>query len=271
MFQGVRPVPTPSQQGGDAIAQGLEVEMEKHGLLLAAFLSLAMGCIGPDHRPPEAWVTGPPEPVVDRDYTIGQPGTARAGAVMVRLKRSWVRKRIQASITLDRQVAVTTRDRTIILPHGRVLANLGTIDLDGVQYIRYADAGDDDGSSPIYYIRPDGTMAGFVYGRGGLGVPRGIQKIKHVPFRFPVRCTTEPDPGREQNLCTLLFRSMDEKVIRLDYEEFSAHDPEHPVRTEALSIPRGQRDFTFEGLRLRLDPGSGDSLRYTVVSDTTDS
>jgi hypothetical protein len=190
---------------------------------------------------------------------------------MVRVKRSWVRKRIQASLTLDRQVAVTTRDRTIILPHGRVLANLGTIDLDGVQYIRYADGGDDDDSSPIYYVRPDGTMAGFIYGRGGRGVPRGMQEIKDVPFRFPVRCTTEPAPGREQSVCTLRFRSLDGKEIRLDYQECPADDPQHPVRAEAVAIPRGQRDCTVGGLRLCLDPGPGDSLRYTVVSDATDS
>ena len=112
---------------------------------------------------------------------------------MVRLKRSWVRKRIQASIALDRQVAVTTRDRTIILPHGRVLANLGTIDLDGVQYYVTRTQATTTAPAPsTTFARtapwPVSSMGGATRG------PAGHSENQACPFRFPVRCTTEPDP-----------------------------------------------------------------------------
>jgi hypothetical protein len=121
--------------------------MPKHRLLYSGLLCLALGCIGPTRRPAAAWVPDGAGP------------------------------RYASYVVLDRQLTVATRDRVIRLPHGRVLNFVGPIEIGQVPYLRYVDAGDDDGIQPMYYFRLDGTPAGFLYSRGAMGSARGMETI----------------------------------------------------------------------------------------------
>lgn len=108
---------------------------------------------------------------------------------MVRVQDYWTQKQYQGNVILDRQLTLATSHRVMVLPHGRVLKALGPINLQGVQYIRYVDASDEDGTSAILYVRMDGTMADFLYERGGPGTEKGMAKITRMApssFRLPL-------------------------------------------------------------------------------------
>ena len=244
--------------------------MKRHGVPLAALLWLTVGCIGPNHRPAASWVTAPPEHLVEKDYTIGEARTVRPGEAVVRIKDYWVQKKYREHVILDRQLTLTTGSRSILLPHGRVLNNVGLITIDQVEYLRYVEDQDDDGVSPIYYFRPDGRLADFLYERGGPGIPKGFEKItKTQPavLGIPIETAVEAAPGSDYVHFALLFQGRTLNAIQADYLEFSPSDPVHPSLAKRVSIPLEQGQFDFRGLRFQVEPGSAEAMTCRVVAD----
>ena len=163
--------------------------MQIHGYLLAGWIGLALGCVGPNRPPSTALVADNPEHVAQRDYIVGEPKLAHAGEAMVRVQDYWTQIKYQGNVILDRPLTLATSHRVMVLPHGRVLKAVGPIKLQGVQYIRYVDASIEDGTSAILYVRMDGTMADFLYERGGPGTEKGMAKITRMApssFRLPL-------------------------------------------------------------------------------------
>ncbi|MDR3671648.1 MAG: hypothetical protein P4L36_12435 [Holophaga sp.] len=244
--------------------------MKRHGLILAGWLGITVGCIGPNHRPAASWVSAPPEHRQEKDYALGEARTVHPGEAMVRVKDYWIQKNYQENVILDQQMIITTASRSILLPHGRVLNNVGAITIDDVDYLRYVDAQDDDGASPLYYFRPDGRLADFLYERGGPGIAKGVEKIirtQPATLGIPIKSAVELASDRDYVHFALLFQGRSENAVQVDYLEFSPSDPEHPSLTKRVSIPLGKGSFDYHDLRIQVDACSAGEMTFRVASD----
>ena len=231
---------------------------------------MSLGCVGPNHRPEASLVPGSPEHVVVKNYAIGAEIRVKSGDAMVKIKDYWIQHPVQGSVILDRQIKIITKTRISILPHGRVLKNLGPIDIDNIQYMRYVDANDDDGACPICYARPDGTLADFIYARGKSGQASGFEtilNISDISYKFPPKGPAGIMAEREHIDYTILFRSKDEMGIRLTCIDPSNMNEDQQERGEELAIPSRKMNFSYRNLHLEFkDTASGD-LAFTVLSD----
>jgi hypothetical protein len=247
---GIGPRTTPSEPGG---------KMRQSRLLGYGILCMTVSCIGPHLRPKAGWVPGLPEHVVEKDYVVGETKIARTGEAMVRVKDCWLQRTYPASVVLDRQV-----------PNGRELENIGAIEIDNTQYIRYANANDDDHDSEIYYVRPDGTLANFLYERGRYRQMKGIRKIIEVspePFRFPFTNNISDVPNSEYQKYEISFRNKDQRGIHFNYEEFSKENPDTPSIQKIISLPSEQNYLTCNNLKIKVEKCTANDIDFTVVSD----
>lgn len=239
--------------------------MKSIGVLLAGLLTLAVGCIGPGHAP-ATWQTDPPEQVNASDLAAWEQKAVPAGAPIAHIRSSWIQKKRPFEVMLRHQVTLATQDQELRLPAGRVLRCIGPFSLDRIKYQRYVDASDDDSAGPILYAGPDGRLAGFLYSRGGGGIPRGLTPILRVSpagFRLPVADAVQELPERGRVDSQLLFQGRDERLIHLVRRDAGADSgPEKDV-----SIPVEQRYFRFESLQLRVDRCSADEILVTTVPD----
>jgi len=239
--------------------------MKNHRLMLSGLLWISLGCVGPNHRPAATTVAGPPQHIEARSYTIGEVIRVEPGKTMIRVKDYWIQQPARGNVILDRQVTLVTENGVTVLPHGRVLRNLGPIDIENVIYNRYVDASDDDGISPICYARPDGSMADFIYVRGRSGQFSGFAKLINRPnitYKFPPPYPAEIVPEREHDDYTLLFRYWDEKLIHV-----TCMDAANPERTEELAFPSNEKRISFRNLRFELQPSAPGELAFRVLSD----
>jgi hypothetical protein len=244
--------------------------MKYHCLMFSGLLWLSLGCIGPNHRPSASLVSDSPRHIVQKNYVIGEEIRVKPGETMVKVKDYWVQNSVQGSVILDRQITIITNSRVSILPHGRVLRNLGPIAIQDAQYMRYADASDDDGISPIFYARPDGTLADFVYVRGRSGLSSGFDKILNISdisYKFPPQGPDRIMAEREQVDYAILFRGKDGNGVRLTCIDFSGLDGSQQSREEEVAVPPKNTNFGYRNLHLEFkDTASGD-LAFTVLSD----
>jgi hypothetical protein len=239
--------------------------MKNRILILSGLLWIFAGCVGPNQRPPSTPVAGSPEHIVEKNYIIGEAMHAKPGTIMIRVKDYWIRKFAPGSVVLDRQVTLATKYGVSILPHGRVLRNLGPINIDNIQYHRYVDADDDNGISPICYARPDGSMADFIYVRDKSGQRPGFQKLINkstISYHFPSLYLTEVMPDGEFSDYTVLFRGKDEKMIYL-----TCIDSANPDRPEELSFLSSKKNIGYRNLRIELQSSPPEDLAFMVLAD----
>jgi hypothetical protein len=241
-----------------------------HGFLLAGWVGLALGCIGPNRPPSTALAADSPEHVAQRDYIVGEPKVARAGEAMVVVQDYWTQMQYQENVILDRQVTLATGHRVMVLPHGRALKAVGPIKLQGIQYIRYVDASDTDGTSAILYVRMDGTLADFLYERDGPGTEKGMAKIIGMApssFKLPVKASSGIPPGSQYLNFAILFNGEGEDAVHAECLAFSPDDLSHPSTRESLAIPLDQASFTCRNLRIRITGCTPAEIAFTVESD----
>ncbi len=243
--------------------------MNIQDLLLSGLLFMTLGCIGPNHRPAATWVSGPPEHIEEKNYVIGAPLVAESGRTLIRYKDYWIRKRVQGSVVLDRQITIRTPDRVYVFPHGRVLTNVGMIDIGGSQFCRFVDASDDGNASPLLYVKPDGTFADFIFIRDGVEESSGMRKtIQSVnsPYRLPIATTDEIDPDRCRLDYAIRYLGRDDNNIHIECLEFEG-SAERPSHQDELSVPLNQASLHCKNLRIKINGCTSSELACTVLSD----
>ena len=244
--------------------------MKHPGFVLIGLLMTMLGCVGPARTSPMIWIAGPPEQVVEKDYAIGAPKVVSIGGTIIRHKDYWVRKRIQGYVVLDRQVTLATRDLNVVLPHGRVLRAIGAIEIDNMPYWRFVDNQDDQGISPLYYVKPDGALADFLYARGQGDKDQGMKKIInlwHSSVKLPLLYSSEFVRERNSFNYALLFNGKDDRNLYLDYLEFPGDGTVKPSHRQTISIPWAEGRLDLGNLRVQFSQGGPGELTCTVLSD----
>ncbi len=244
--------------------------MRHWNILHAALLCAAVGCIGPAHPPKPSLVSAAPEHILLRDAALGIQKTVKAGEVMVQVKDFWTVSKYPNAIQLKSAITIKAEGETISLPHGRVLTFTGMVDLGDITYLAYSNVDEDTGLGEIYYLRPDLTLAPFLYRKDTALFPRGMEKILSTwpqTVKFKLVPVTEPYLEKRYQNYDLLFRGQDADGIHVTYREYPADGAADPARTQALTFPVGSPTLRWMGTVIKVHGCTANQIVVTVVSD----
>lgn len=236
-------------------------------LLVPGLLGLGLGCVGPNVLPQRTVVPGEAVPVTDQAFVPGAVRTVAAGGVLFQARESWVAPRYPSYVVTDRPLELVTEAGTFRLPLGRLLSYSNTVTIDGVDYVLYLNAHDDDGLGEILYFRPDLTLGPFLYIRDKLAFPKGLVKILRTApaqVRLPGRVATGAVPDKGERVRQCRFTGRDDQGIHLLYQEFAA-DPSHASFTRRLDFPGHATVLDCFGTRIHVQRCSGEEMVFSVT------
>jgi hypothetical protein len=236
------------------------------GVLAAA----ALGCVGPTRVPVPSLEAGQPERRIERSYIPGVARTVRIGEVLAGFKEDWMVPRYPGHLLMNQQFTITTGHRRLILPLGRVLTCIGPVSVDGQDCIAYRDLHGDDGIAEIYYMRPDFTLAPWVYVRDRANFPQGMERVLEIwprAARFPGQPASGPAAGRPGRQVEVLFQGRDEQGIHLVRQETSGEGANRTEALEPLDFPANAGELRVGDLRIAVRACGEDWMEAAVVAD----
>jgi hypothetical protein len=243
--------------------------MLNRNTLYAALFCLALGCIGPAHPSKPGLVAAAPEHVLRKDADLGIQKSVKAGEVLVQIKDFWTVSKYPNAIQLKNAITINAEDGIINLPHGRVLTFTGMVDLGDVTYLAYSNVDEDSGLGEIYYLRPDLTLAPFLYRKDTSLFPRGMEKIVSTwpeTVRFKLTPVIEPYMEKRYQNYDLLFRGQDADGIHITYREYPLDGAADPTRTQSLTFPVGSPTLRWMGTVIKVHECTANRIVVTVVS-----